>query len=157
MSDPQINLNRFGCVKKNDRNEINSGGSPRLTIHLGNHLLTISGYPFGIASGLIFQDDYARLHNYDSIIALRFQPIRSRGSRWLFLNNHLLKMNNHLPLQFTPRISVSWMVCRTMTCICFGSVYKPSNRFSIANRKTKIEKRFVIRFFIFQFKNKNEL
>ena len=34
------------------------------------------------------------------------------------------------------------------------SVY---NRFSIANRKRKIEKRFVIRFFIFQFKNKNEL
>ena len=42
-----------------------------------------------------------------SIIALRFQPIRSRSSRWLYLNNHLLKMNNHLPLQFTPHISVS--------------------------------------------------
>ena len=55
-----------------------------------------------------------------SIIALLFQPIRSRCMRWLFLNNHLLKMNNHLPLQFTPRISVSWMVCRTMTCSCFG-------------------------------------
>ena len=38
----------------------------------------------------------------------------------------------------------------------YGSVYKPSNRFSIASRKTKIEKRFVFRFFIFQFKNKNE-
>ena len=37
------------------------------------------------------------------------------------------------------------------------SVYKPSNRFSIANRKKKIEKPFVIRFFIFHFKNKNEL
>ena len=56
----------------------------------------------------------------DSIIALRLQPIRSRRRRWLILNNHLLKMNNHLPLQFNPpppRISVSWMVCRT---ICFG-------------------------------------
>ena len=30
--DPQINLNRLWCVKKNDRNEINSGGSPRLTM-----------------------------------------------------------------------------------------------------------------------------
>ena len=25
ISDPQIILNRLGCVKKNDRNEINSG------------------------------------------------------------------------------------------------------------------------------------
>ena len=50
--------------------------------------------------------------------------------RWLFLDNHLLKMNNHLPLQFTPpRISVSWMVCRTMTCICFGCSALPP-RFS---------------------------
>ena len=65
----------------------------------------------------------------DSIIALRFQPIRSRSSRWLHLNNHLLKMNNHLPLQFTPHISVSWMVCRTMTCICFGCSALPP-RFS---------------------------
>ena len=32
ISDPQSNLNRLGCVKKNDRNEINSGGSPRLTM-----------------------------------------------------------------------------------------------------------------------------
>ena len=54
------------------------------------------------------------------IIALCFQPIRSRRRRWLFLNNHLLKMNNHLRLQFTPHISVSCMVCRTMTCICFS-------------------------------------
>ena len=38
-------------------------------------------------------------------------------------------MNNHLPLQFTPRISVSWMVCRTMTCICFGCSALPP-RFS---------------------------
>ena len=67
----------------------------------------------------------------NSIIALRFQPIRSRCRRWLFLNNHLLKMNNHLPLQFTPlpRISVSWMVCHTMTCICFGCSALPP-RFS---------------------------
>ena len=64
-----------------------------------------------------------------SIIALRFQPIRSRSSRWLYLNKHLLKMNNHLPLQFTPHISVSWMVCRTMTCICFGCSALPP-RFS---------------------------
>ena len=38
-------------------------------------------------------------------------------------------MNNHLPLQFTPRISVSWMVCHTMTCICFGCSALPP-RFS---------------------------
>ena len=38
-------------------------------------------------------------------------------------------MNNHLPLQFTPRISVSWMVCLTMTCICFGCSALPP-RFS---------------------------
>ena len=35
-------------------------------------------------------------------------------------NNNVLKMNNHLPLQSTPRISVSWVAYRTMTCICFG-------------------------------------
>ena len=45
MSDPQINLNRLGCVKKNDRNVINSGGSPCLTMHLHNHLLITSDYP----------------------------------------------------------------------------------------------------------------
>ena len=50
ISNPQIILNRLGCAKKNDRNEINSGGSPRLTMHLRNHLLITSGYPFGIAS-----------------------------------------------------------------------------------------------------------
>ena len=60
-----------------------------------------------------------------SIIALRFQPIRSRHRRWLYLNNHLLKMNNHLPLQFTPRNTVSWMVCR----ICFDCSSLPP-RFS---------------------------
>ena len=49
---------------------------------------------------------FAQVIKIDSIIALRFQPIRSRSSRWLYLNNHLLKMNNHLPLQFTPHISV---------------------------------------------------
>ena len=67
MSDPQINLNRLGCVKKNDRNEINSGGSPCLTMHLRNHLLITSDYPFiaAVGSGLIFQDDYARLHSYE--------------------------------------------------------------------------------------------
>ena len=51
---------------KNDRNEINSGGSPHLTNHLRNHLLITTDYPFGIVaagSGLIFHDDYARLHN----------------------------------------------------------------------------------------------
>ena len=71
----------------------------------------------------------ANLGMSHSIITLRFQPIRSRCMRWLFLNNHLLKINNHLPLQFTHRISVSWMVCRTMTCICFGCSALPP-RFS---------------------------
>ena len=56
---------QVGVREKNDRNEIKSGGSPRLTMHLRNHLLITSGYTFGIASGLIFQDDYARLHNHE--------------------------------------------------------------------------------------------
>ena len=38
ISDPQIHLNRLGCVKKNDRNEINSVGSPHLTMHLRKDL-----------------------------------------------------------------------------------------------------------------------
>ena len=38
------------------------------------------------------------------IIALRFQSIRCRRGGLLFLNTHLLKMNNNLPLQFTPAI-----------------------------------------------------
>ena len=49
MSDPQINLNRFGCVKKkkkNDRNEINSEGSPHLTMHSRKHLPITSGFSF---------------------------------------------------------------------------------------------------------------
>ena len=36
------------------------------------------------------------------IIALRFQPIRCRHGRLLFFKTHLLKMNNNLPLKFTP-------------------------------------------------------
>ena len=44
--------------------------------------------------------------NKNYIIALRFQPIRSRRRRWLFLNNHLLKMNNHLSLQFIPHFCI---------------------------------------------------
>ena len=35
---------QVGVREKNDRNEINSGGSPRLTMHLRNHLLITSGY-----------------------------------------------------------------------------------------------------------------
>ena len=70
------------------------------------------------------------MNNPHSIIALRFQPIKSRRRRWLFQNKHLLKMNNHLPLHPSPhRISVSWMVCRTKTCICFGCSALPP-RFS---------------------------
>ena len=68
MSDPQINLNRLGCVKKNDRNDINSVGSPHLTMHLRKHLPITSGFPFCIVvvgPGLIFQDDFAQLHNYE--------------------------------------------------------------------------------------------
>ena len=58
---------QVGVREKNDRNEINSGGSPRLTMHLRKHLLITSGYPFWYcfsSPGLIFQDDYARLHNH---------------------------------------------------------------------------------------------
>ena len=32
------------CVR--EKNEINSGGSPRLIMHLVNHLVKTSGYPF---------------------------------------------------------------------------------------------------------------
>ena len=32
-------FNQVGVREKNDRNKINSGGSPRLTVHLLNHLL----------------------------------------------------------------------------------------------------------------------
>ena len=85
---------------------------------LSNTLVYRFGLKFALRGGI-----------NDSIIALRFQPIRSRRKRWLFLNNHLLKMNNHLPLQFTPRNSVSWMACCTMTCICFGCSALPP-RFS---------------------------
>ena len=46
------------------------GGSPYLTMHLRNHLIITSGYPFwyidSVGPGLIFQDDYnARLHNHE--------------------------------------------------------------------------------------------
>ena len=44
ISDPQFK--QFGVREKNDRKEIKSGGSPRLTMHLRNHLLITSGYPF---------------------------------------------------------------------------------------------------------------
>ena len=37
---------QVGMREKNDRNEINSGGSPRLTMHLRNHLLITNGFPF---------------------------------------------------------------------------------------------------------------
>ena len=43
---PTNQFNQVGVHVKNDRNEINSGGSLRLTIHLHNHLLITSGYPF---------------------------------------------------------------------------------------------------------------
>ena len=46
ISYPQINLKSQGCVKKNDRNEINSVGSPYLTMHLRNHLVITSGSSF---------------------------------------------------------------------------------------------------------------
>ena len=39
-------INQVGVRVKNDRNEINSGGSSRLTMHLPNHLLITSDYPF---------------------------------------------------------------------------------------------------------------
>ena len=45
LSDPQINLNRLGCVK-NDRNEINSVSPPHLTMHLRKHLPITSGFSF---------------------------------------------------------------------------------------------------------------
>ena len=35
---------QVGVREKNDRNEINGGGSPRLTMHLRYHLLITSGY-----------------------------------------------------------------------------------------------------------------
>ena len=64
-------------------------------------------------------------------VALHFQPIRCRCRRLLFQNTHLLKMNNNLPLHPPPppRISVSWMVCCTIICICFGCSSLPP-RFS---------------------------
>ena len=40
-----------------------------------------------------------------------------------------LKMNNHLPLQFTPAFLYLQLVCRTITCICFGCSAVPP-RFS---------------------------
>ena len=47
ISDPQISLNRLGCAKKDDRNEINSCGGPsRLAMHLHDHLIITSGNPF---------------------------------------------------------------------------------------------------------------
>ena len=59
---------QVGVPEKNDRNEINSGGSPHLTMHLCNHLLITSGYLFVIAAvgpGLIFRDDHTSLHNHE--------------------------------------------------------------------------------------------
>ena len=55
---------QVGVREKNDRNEINSVGSP----HLHKHLPITSVFPFCIAvvgPGLIFQDDFARLHYYE--------------------------------------------------------------------------------------------
>ena len=38
---------QVGCAKKNERNEINSCGGPsRLTMHLRDHPIITSGYPF---------------------------------------------------------------------------------------------------------------
>ena len=58
ISDPQI-----GVREKNDRNAINSCGGPSyLAIHLRNHLIITSGYPFCYCcSGFdfSFQDDNA--------------------------------------------------------------------------------------------------
>ena len=68
------------------------------------------------------------------------------------LSLHNTKMDNPLILQLLEKLHKTIHLCWIPR-----SGYKPSNRFSIANRKEKIEKRFVIRFFIFQFKNKNEL
>ena len=68
----------------------------------------------------------------NSIIALRLQPIRGHRRRWLFLNNHLLKMNNHLPLQFTSPSAIlylGWLALLYMTCICFDCSALPP-RFS---------------------------
>ena len=59
--------------------------------------------PRGLWGGQYFLNIGQAIFFY-SIIALRFQPIRRRHRRWLYPNNHLLKMNNHLPLQFTPAI-----------------------------------------------------
>ena len=60
---------QVGVREKNDRNEINSEGSPHLTMHLRKHLpITSVFFPFCIAvvgPGVIFQDDFARLHNYE--------------------------------------------------------------------------------------------
>ena len=40
-------LKQVGVCEKNDRNEINSCGGPsRLTMHLCDHLIITSGYPF---------------------------------------------------------------------------------------------------------------
>ena len=45
---------QVGVHEKNDRNEINTGGSPRVTMHLRNHLL------IGRASLVIILRDVAR-------------------------------------------------------------------------------------------------
>ena len=74
------------------------------------------------------------------------------------LSLHNKKMDNPLILQLLEKLQYLSGAHKTIHLRWIPrSVYKPSNRFSIANRKKKIEKRFVIRFFIFQFKNKNEL
>ena len=47
ISDPQINLNRLRCTKKNDRNEIKSVEGHRvMAMHLHDNLIKTSGYPF---------------------------------------------------------------------------------------------------------------
>ena len=60
---------QVGVREKNDRNEINSVGSAHLTMHLHTHLpINNVFFPFCIAvvgPGLVFQDDFARLHNYE--------------------------------------------------------------------------------------------
>ena len=57
-----------GVREKNDRNEINSVGSPHLTFDLRKHLPITSGFSFLFCCGrsrFNFQDDFARLHNYE--------------------------------------------------------------------------------------------
>ena len=48
VSYPQITeFKQVGVREKNDRNEINSCGGPsRLAMHLRDHLIITSGYPF---------------------------------------------------------------------------------------------------------------